>query len=67
LKGYYIQKGVAINVTVGISPIHVEIAEVAQSGERKTEDLKVASSILAFRIFEPFFCSKYFEKILGGR
>ena len=25
-------------------------AEVAQSGERKTEDLKVASSILAFRI-----------------
>ena len=30
---------------------HVFNAELAQSGERQTEDLKVASSILAFRIF----------------
>ena len=49
LKGYYIQKGVEINVTAGIAPLAQQIAKVAQSGERKTEDLKVASSILAFR------------------
>ena len=47
---------------------HVLNAEVAQSGERQTEDLKVASSILAFRMFffEPIFGFNYLRIFRGS-